>query len=263
MKSIQAIPRQYVVIFFALAFFTKATAQKIIIPKTGIIVFEKVEKVTNQKLYDSTLSVLNSKMRIMLRKEITSQEIDYDANNVEDIVDMAMQTFVFGISGDNLIKYHIFNDSIITSYRKLNDKIHGDYQLINRNTQTYSMRAKIDSTFIPIKDKLYEYLEEDHIIINEYKDQVKTINGFDCYKVVLTKNEDINANEDISFLKDDFENMQTKYVLYVTENIKCKYHPVINYKSILEKYYPLEVRESSNLIQGMETIYSLKEYTIK
>ncbi|MFC4636597.1 hypothetical protein ACFO3O_22020 [Dokdonia ponticola] len=267
MKSIQGIPITSVVIFFTLTFFAQATAQKIIIPKTGIIVFEKLGKVTNQKLYDSTLSILNSKMKIMFRKEITdgftNQEIDYNSNYVEDIIDMSMQTLDFGISGDNLKKYHVFNDSTITSYRKLNDKIQGDYQLINRNTQTYSMRSKIDSTIIPIMDNSYEYLDEDRIIISEYKDQNKIINGLDCFKVVLTKIDKISSDEGISLLYDELENPQTTYVLYVTESLKCKYHPVINYKSILEKYYPLEIVEYSNLIQGIESIYSLKEFSLK
>ena len=268
MKLSQTISNLYVFIFFIFSFVTIVTAQKTIIPKTGSVVFEKAQKVTNQMLYDSTITIFHNKIEKVLKKqmieEFEKQGMVYDDNSIEVLLSNSVKAFSFELTNEVVEKYHIFKDSIITAYRKVNNAIQGDYQLINQNQNTYNIRAKIDSTFIPIKDKLYEHLKEDHISITEYKDQVKTINGFDCYKVIIIKDEVVNANEeDISFFKDVFETMQTQYVLYVTESIKCKYHPVIMYKSILEKYYPLEIRKYSMPIEGVETIYLLKEFSIK
>jgi len=54
-----------------------------------------------------------------------------------------------------------------------------------------------------------------------------------------------------------FGDAKTIYELYVTDKIRCKYHPYFNYRSILENYYPLEIIERDNLIEGVEVQYKL------
>ena len=51
--------------------------------------------------------------------------------------------------------------------------------------------------------------------------------------------------------------------LWVTEEIKCNYHPVINDIEILEKYYPLEIIEYSNDIKGVLTSYKIETLELK
>jgi len=51
------------------------------------------------------------------------------------------------------------------------------------------------------------------------------------------------------------------YSMYVTDKVDLSYHPFVGLKSIVEKYYPLEIeREQSNLLGFVErfTIMHLK-----
>jgi hypothetical protein len=51
--------------------------------------------------------------------------------------------------------------------------------------------------------------------------------------------------------------------LWVTTQINCKYHPIINEKEVLLKYYPLEIIESSEMMEGYITSYTLESLTVK
>ncbi|VXC11271.1 conserved hypothetical protein [Flavobacterium sp. 9AF] len=51
--------------------------------------------------------------------------------------------------------------------------------------------------------------------------------------------------------------------MWVTTQIKCNYHPVINEKDILIKYYPLEIVESFEGLEGQITTYTLDKISIK
>jgi hypothetical protein len=50
--------------------------------------------------------------------------------------------------------------------------------------------------------------------------------------------------------------------LWVTQEIKCNYHPVINEEEILNKYYPLEIIEYSDEIKGQKTTYKIESLDI-
>jgi hypothetical protein len=47
--------------------------------------------------------------------------------------------------------------------------------------------------------------------------------------------------------------------MWVTKDIKTLYHPVLKVKEILENFYPLEINESNNFIEGSIRKYTLKE----
>lgn len=64
-------------------------------------------------------------------------------------------------------------------------------------------------------------------IITEYRNVKKNMSGYNCFKVIL-KNK-TNPNYLIE--------------LFVTENIKLNYHPIVNCPNILDKYYPLYIKK--------------------
>ena len=67
------------------------------------------------------------------------------------------------------------------------------------------------------------------------------MNSFECFKIVLIVTENTkNSDEEFVGL---FRDAKTIYELYVSDKIRCKYHPYFNYRSILENYYPLEIIE--------------------
>ncbi len=139
--------------------------------------------------------------------------------------------------------YHRYRDSLIISYKTQEDKMIGDYTVISTNNGTYSMLAKKDSSTFYMKNKPYFFIKESGFEIIEYRNIKKEIAGFECFKVVVRVLENTpNTKEYIT------------YNLFVTEKISSLYHPTFNIKSVLEKYYPLEINESNSSIKGIETI---------
>lgn len=74
-----------------------------------------------------------------------------------------------------------------------------------------------------------------------YRDSLKNINGFDCYKVVI-----IDKNS---------EGFGTYKEMYVTDKIKSLYHPLQIRKELIEKYYPLEAKLYSEFLSHKVTRY--------
>ncbi|MCK0155953.1 hypothetical protein MWU65_02100 [Cellulophaga sp. F20128] len=52
-------------------------------------------------------------------------------------------------------------------------------------------------------------------------------------------------------------------VLYVTEEIKCKYHPFTNLSEILDHYYPLEITANDGFINGVEKKCTVEELSLE
>lgn len=125
--------------------------------------------------------------------------------------------------------------------------------------KTFKTIAK-DSTSIISENIPYQYSQNEIIEINEFRDEIKTINGFKCFKIIMSFRPNSNGG-------DEFESFMQQYLhkreLWVTDKIKCNYHPVINDEEILSKYYPLEIVESNEIIEGFVTSYKLNTLSIK
>ena len=93
------------------------------------------------------------------------------------------------------------------------------------------------------------------------KKSKKIINGYECYKVKYEyKENNEDANQDY---KAYAVNIIYKREMWVTDKIKSLFHPIILGKSILEKYYPLEILETQNDIKGFERRFILNEITLE
>ena len=91
------------------------------------------------------------------------------------------------------------------------------------------------------------------IKIEEDVNDKKTIKGYNCHKVI------------VYFLQDGIEDPEfgfTIHSMYVTDQIKLHFHPVVRHKSILKKYYPIEVTEVVQIMRGAERKYILKKLNI-
>ena len=109
----------------------------------------------------------------------------------------------------------------------------------NDSTATYGILdiIKIDkenlntTKFVPLRYEMYESYPKTYADFNTFKllkenrEIKKRIAGYDCFQILL-------------------ENIKNKMIieLYVTEEIKLNYHPNFNYKEILDKYYPLNIK---------------------
>ena len=86
--------------------------------------------------------------------------------------------------------------------------------------------------------------------VHENRSIIKIINDYKCFEVfVVYATGDINIDlQDINY-----------WTLYVTEQIKQPYHPIVRFKSILDKYYPLEIIQEEEQAKGFTTYYSVRE----
>ena len=137
---------------------------------------------------------------------------------------------------------HKFQDNIIEEYsvfRRENGNIEkGKSRFIDRKKRRY---YEADSINNPIVEKPYPYITieslQERFEVSEDKEDQKIIKGYPCYHVIV--------QGFINYGK--FRNVTKTYDLYVTENIKCTYHPVLEAKSFLRNYYPLEITVSAEV----------------
>ena len=218
---------------------------KAIVPTTGAIVFVKEENIFDKDLHLKSFKQMMPKMKAKMKEEIyferlidgkktdtlvLNSEVEKVAQNFE-----MMLPYIIEEPSQKIKIHHEFNRDTIKMYYSINDKINN--------------RIFINCISHEVKDENNEYVEFD-------KNEIKTINGFKCFKVIYSFN-----TQEKSF---DFNNFSiNNRELWVTEEIKCNYHPVINDIEILEKYYPLEIIEYSNDIKGVLTSYKIETLELK
>ncbi len=168
---------------------------------------------------------------------------------------------------------HIYQDSLIkyqTQYSFELDK--SKITVINRRDGKESYYILKDSMMIPdpsIAMIVPPKENLDNITIKEYRDVKKNIFGYECFKVVITEKKNymdaidpfkmFSNSEEISQNHQETLRYRTIKEIYVTEQIKCLYHPIIKSSNILKKYYPLEIIEKESSIEGSAIRYTLKK----
>lgn len=78
--------------------------------------------------------------------------------------------------------------------------------------------------------------------ITEYRDERRKISGLDCFKVVMSVPE-LTADSEEVF-------RHRILTMWVTEQIRCLFHPVVTEKRILDRYYPVDISDSFDDIRG-------------
>lgn len=115
---------------------------------------------------------------------------------------------------------------------------------INRLAQNYTKYNLSNNKIVEVK-KYSFYTNEQPYKEMIYKDSLKTIHGFNCFKVIIEED----------YLDDSVKGKKTYKEMYVTKDIYSLYHPVEIRKELLEKYYPLEVKIYSDFLSDKITIY--------
>lgn len=232
---------------------------KAIVPVTGTIAFAREEIVLDKDLYAKSLNELMPKMKKAIEQQILFERLDEgkatDTITLKSEIDLMAENFETMLplmieDKKSVIKFHHdFNGDKITSYYSLNGKQQVNDKLIINQT-TFEVTNE--------KNEFTEIERKEVVKIIELKNETKILNGLKCFKVIYTY---------IEPQKSDFDFMSTitnnTRELWVTEEIKCNYHPVINETEILEKYYPLEIIEYSDEIKGFITKYELVEFSLK
>lgn len=229
-----------------------------IVPTVGTIAFNKEEKVLDRDLYIKSLKKLFPKVNEALEKQIYLEQLlegkKVDTTLLKSNIALFSESFEMLLPmfidepKQNINFYNEFKGDTIICYNTTNGSIY--------NTK------RINQTTGIVINEMGEYveLENDNIItITEFRKEQKLINSYNCFKVVYTYTQ---KGSDSDF--DLFFTIQTyTREIWVTEAIKCNYHPIINNNEILSKYYPLEILGYSKEIEGFETIYKCSSISLK
>lgn len=227
---------------------TVFSQNKTIVPKSGTIIFESKNIVTDEKLYSESFNDFKTYIISAYAEEtikinvLTGSRYPYDMESLE----IDFNAF-FPLNDKTRIYryYQEFDGSTIYHYKTLNDN------MLHR----IAIDVKTGLTDDFLED--YDYYSPDVITdIKEFPEEIKIINGYECFKVVYFLKEDRSTIFNHSGYIDYRE-------LWVTDKIKCAYHPVIHDKIILEKYYPLEINEYFNVLKGYVKKYELIKLEIK
>lgn len=239
-------------------------------PVKGMITFSRQEIVTDKLKCEASVKNMLSELTKSVIRDREDMEEPIDSSNIravsemlddQNIVDLFVGEFMK--SDDRDVKFHhIYNDEIIYEYVSQFDFPTKDYYEVINAKSSVIKSVSNDSTTVLAQNKPYEYSNDEVIKFEEFRNEIKEINGFKCFKVILEfkSGPDINKDEGYNLFLNSKKQIKE---LWVTEQIRSLYHPVLKYKSILEKYYPLEVSESNEVMDGFKTIYTIYEYNLQ
>ncbi len=266
-------------IFIVLLFLnTMVSAQnKTITPKNGTISFNVQEIITDSLAYRASNKKMLKDMFLVHGKSLKEEMETKDTLQLNQMIeefsksaDFFFEELTFNEPKENKsvvmiyykdsINYHWTNDyGVIGSENIINIKAFPEPQtkfraaiqkLIENNDDVYSERKEYD----------YYYSNNKIIEIKENKKETKKVNGFDCFKVIYTFIED-GLDE-----TDEFATFMKKYPqtreIWVTNKIKSPFHPIVREKEIIEKYYPLEIKQYSKEFKGIEENYTITTFSL-
>lgn len=142
---------------------------------------------------------------------------------------------------ETIVHIEIQNDTI-WRYTKQNDKMIGDYLMIQKNSGILNYYDKSKS----LNYKKYNlFARNDEYEIYEDKKDRKEIKGFDCFKLKLVK---IHKESDLG---------NTIYEMYVTEQFELPVHSVINLTKFVPNIFPMEIKVSEEKLSVMSELYEL------
>jgi len=271
---------------FFLLLYASATAQaQYIVPKKGKLVFKEETVVVNHQKLDSSL-VAKKPLLLDLMRDFTFEMAKTTGEKIDTVkIDSAINSGLkpaldFMLDPRKRITpaklYHyVFEDSIIKE-KVLNSPLdkNNEITVINRRDGKLSYYTFKDSVLTKEEVKFGMTIKEStkNLNIKEFREIRKNILGYDCFKIVVTKNGSPLTNfslfdEELSpkFKEKHKEVLEpiSEIVFFVTEKIRCKYHPLTNLSEVLDKYYPLELITKDGLIQGFEKRGILQEISVE
>ena len=140
-----------------------------------------------------------------------------------------------------------YKKDTILRYRIKDNLIFGDHDLL---LSTKGIKKKVGKDRKTIYGGYNLFKNDSLYSIEKFNEDRKTIKGFNCYKIVITKKE-----------KDRFVALgNTIYECYVTDQIKLPFHAVHNIGLFLPNMFPLYIHSSSEKFKGMSETYELIDY---
>lgn len=232
-------------------------------PTKGEIIFREISKITDRKSFDESLQISKENFKITLKNSLLKEENNTGKEKeIEQMVSQnaeMMEAMMFLQDSSQTYTYR-FDHSKIISTNLAEEELLGRYDVIDLEKDTSTTFSKEDST-TAYGERNYPYSSNIILKISKDKESRKTINGYDCYKVIYEyKENDKEGDEDyLEYIKDTVYRRE----MWVTDTIKSLYHPVVFEKAILEKFYPLDILETQNDMKGFERRFVLQNITLR
>lgn len=151
------------------------------------------------------------------------------------------QKYVFEFKNDSIIEFY----KIMSTEKVLENRSRSTF--INTNKHTFHSSTDVSQENL-VSSKVFDLFNSDNtkvrLDIKKFPNEKQVFLGYNCYRVEI---------EELKKL-DSLTTEKTKYDLYVTEDIKCEYHPILKHKSFLRDFYPLEIISRKKLVIDKETL---------
>lgn len=174
-------------------------------------------------------------------------DVNYQPNGKDSLISIKLKEHPMGELLTQSLPIEIIvevqNDSI-WRHSEQNGNIIGDFILLQKNQGILNYYDKSKSVNYMEFD-LFEFNDSYEVI--EDRSSKKIINGFNCYKLTLIRK---NSQTDLG---------NTKYDMYVTNEIDLPIHSVINLTKLVQNTFPLEISVSEEKLPGLVEHYILSE----
>lgn len=229
------------------------------------ISFLQKDSITNKNLYLVSLKNEIDKLTPIFKSMYKNFGVGEKSNNeIEEI-----NKKKFDSLSRNFSQKDIVNSSRIYNFEYIDNKILKHWETKeNGEILTYPIyldynKGKEYYNYPRENEEEYNYAFKKikNLHLKRIKHKSKIINGLKCIKVIVTYTEIIEAKKYPEFpeLNRPEEYIDVSLEMCLTKDIKTLYHPVLNIKEILEKYYPLEIEEKTNSMLGVNRYYKVLE----
>ena len=192
---------------------------------------------------EQNADILTDSYIAQLQKETT-----VDSVNLEMLKQFSVSE-LFKVTPETEIHIELKQDTI-WRYKTENGKIIGDLFRIDIEEETLYYHAKFDKSIMYNQFKIFQ--ADGDYFIEEFPNDKKEILGYDCYKVIIRKKEQIDEVSPIRF-------GDTIYEMYVTKEIELSIHALLNFTKKFSGFFPLEVRTWDENLTGNQKVYEIKE----
>lgn len=213
------------------------------------IAFVKKDSITNLKEYKN--AVYNEKtdfLGVAYTEEDKKKMIASDSLYSQKELDKLTTIFYYNKINDSIIERSTDKDPYSDSSIFINTKIGREFYDYPYPPNDFSFKIPFEN----IKN----------LKIQEFKNEKKNVKGVECFKI-KTSYTTINIFDK----KNEFPGLKILDIIvefesemWVTTKIKSIYHPAFKVKEILEKYYPLEIKEQAYAKKGVVRIIRIQNF---
>lgn len=228
---------------------------KTIVPKTGTIVFIKENKVTDDVAFKKSIKELNPKVMKEYQNQIVFEQLlegkKVDSIKLKSNMKMFADSFLPFLE---MVLQENEKVKIVHDFKK--DTIYSTmFEYDNKSTILYDIKSsKIYNKFD--NNEISDFYIENITDIKVFRNETKNIKGYTCFKLVYNFKEE----ESIDY---PFQIFKYKREMWVTEDIKFPFLSFIKDDKLLFDFFPLEIVEYMDGIEGLKTTYYIESINLK